>query len=156
MSDAVNDLPDAACLAAYLRDHVEGFESLPTVRRLPGGQSNPTYRVEARNRVYALRAKPAPAVQLLPSAHQIEREYRVLSALAATDVPVPQVHHLCADESVIGRAFFLMDFVDGRVFVDPRLPDLAATERAALFDDMNRVIAALHSVPWQKIGRAHV
>jgi aminoglycoside phosphotransferase (APT) family kinase protein len=152
MDDSAPDFFDADRLGAYLRPYAEGFGSTPTVRRLAGGQSNPTYRVEAGGRSYALRSKPAPAALLLPSAHQIEREYRLLDALAGTEVPVPKVYHLCSDESVIGRAFYLMDFVDGRVFVDPRLPEIDAAERAALFDEMNRVIAALHRLDWETLG----
>jgi len=150
-----HDMPDgldAARLGQYLRHYAEGFAQAPVVHRLSGGQSNPTYRIDAGGRSYALRTKPAPAALLLPSAHQIEREYRVLEALSETDVPVPKVHHLCVDEAVIGRAFYLMDFVPGRVFVDPCLPDVEASSRAALFDDMNRVIAALHRVDWAALG----
>ena len=152
MGLVMSDGLDAARLGDYLRDYAEGFAQTPVVQRLSGGQSNPTYRVDAGGRCYALRTKPAPVALLLPSAHQIEREYRVLSALAQTDIPVPAVHHLCADESVIGRAFYLMDFVPGRVFVDPRLPEADPSLRAALFDDMNRVIAALHRVDWVALG----
>jgi len=151
----VNDLmPDESRLAAYLADRLPGFRSGLRLARLPGGQSNPTYRLEADGRRYALRTKPAPARDLLPSAHQIEREFRVLSALAETPVPVPAVHHLCSDEAVIGRAFYLMDWVDGRVFLDPQLAELRPTERARVFDAMNQVIAALHGLDYAALGLA--
>jgi aminoglycoside phosphotransferase (APT) family kinase protein len=152
MDPGMSDELHAARLGDYLRHYAEGFTRAPAVQRLSGGQSNPTYRIDAGGRCYALRTKPAPVALLLPSAHQIEREYRVLKALAQTDIPVPTVHHLCVDESVIGRAFYLMDFVPGRVFVDPRLPEVEPTLRAALFDDMNRVMAALHRVDWVALG----
>jgi aminoglycoside phosphotransferase (APT) family kinase protein len=105
-------------------------------------------------RTWAMRAKPGPVAKLLPSAHAIEREYRVLSALAPTGVPVPQVYCLCEDEAVIGRAFYVMQFVEGRVLWDQGLPGLARDERAAIYDEMNRVIAALHTVDFAAIGLA--
>ncbi len=146
-----NDI-DAGRLTEYLRGRVDGFDHSATVQRLRGGQSNPTYHVCAGGREYAVRTKPAPAALLLPSAHQIEREYRVLRALATSDVPVPAAHVLCTDEAVIGRAFYVMDYVPGRVFLDPQLPGLSSTERRDVFDEMNRVIAALHRVDWQGLG----
>lgn len=145
-------LPDAQALATYLAPRVDGFDAPVTIEALAGGQSNPTYLVRAGGRRYALRTKPGRAVDLLPSAHQIEREYRVIAALAASDVPVPKVHHLCTDESVIGRAFYLMDFVEGRGFIDPRLPSLPAGERGALFGDMVRVLAKLHRLDFAALG----
>jgi aminoglycoside phosphotransferase (APT) family kinase protein len=145
---------DADRLTEYLRGRVEGFERRATVRRLQGGQSNPTYHVSAGGREYVLRTKPAAAALLLPSAHQIEREYRVIRALATTEVPVPTAHLLCTNEEVIGRAFYVMDFVPGRVYLDPRLPGLSSAERSAIFEEMNRVIAALHRVDWQALGLA--
>jgi aminoglycoside phosphotransferase (APT) family kinase protein len=101
-----------------------------------------------------MRSKPGPAARLLPSAHAIEREYRVMQALHATAVPVPRMLLLCEDESVIGRAFYLMDHVEGRVFWDQALPGLAGGQRAALYDEMNRVIAALHTVKFAERGLA--
>jgi aminoglycoside phosphotransferase (APT) family kinase protein len=115
-----------------------------TIEQFAGGQSNPTYRIDAGGRRYVLRRKPPG--NLLPSAHAIEREYRVMRALADSDVPVPRVHALCEDASVIGTPFFLMEHLDGRVFYDPSLPGLAPAERRAIFDELNRVIAALHCV----------
>jgi len=145
-------LPDAETLARYFAGRIPGFDAPVTIEALAGGQSNPTYLVGAGGRRYALRTKPGKVADLLPSAHQIEREYRVLDALAATDVPVPKVHHLCTDEAVIGRAFYLMDFVGGRGFIDPRLPSLSSSERGALFGDMVRVLARLHKLDYTALG----
>ena len=145
-------VPDAARLARYLAGVLPGFDGPLTLERLAGGQSNPTFSVSAGGRRYALRMKPGPAAELLPSAHQIEREYRVLAALAGSGVPVPRVHHLCGDESVLGRAFYLMDFAAGRVYTDPRLPELSRLERAALFADMGRVLAQLHGLDPAALG----
>ncbi len=157
MSDAVQrvksaaSLPDAARLAAYLEGRLPGTARV-AVEPLGGGQSNPTFVLTAGERRYALRTKPGRAADLLPSAHQIEREFRVLAALDGSGVPVPRVHVLCTDEDVIGRAFYVMDFVDGRVFQDPRLPDLSRAERGALFADMNRVLALLHGLDYRALG----
>ncbi|WP_225783741.1 phosphotransferase [Xenophilus sp. Marseille-Q4582] len=120
------------------------------VSQFKGGQSNPTFLVESAERRYVLRRKPAGP--LLPSAHAVEREYRVMRALAGTGVPVPRMHALCEDPAVIGSAFYVMDFVEGRILWDPKLPELPAAERAAVCDDMNRVIAALHEVDVQAAG----
>jgi len=121
-------------------------------QRMAGGQSNPSWRLQSGSRQWVLRAKPAPAAQLLPSAHAIEREYRVLRALQDTDVPVPRVQALCEDEAVIGVAFYVMDFVPGRVFADPALPGVATDARAAYYDAAARTLAALHRVDWRERG----
>lgn len=120
--------------------------------RISGGQSNPSWLLCSPSRRFVLRAKPAPVAQLLPSAHAIEREYRLLHALQDTDVPVPRVHALCEDESVIGVAFYLMDFVEGRIFRDATLPEVPASERAACFMAANEVLARLHRVDWRALG----
>lgn len=117
--------------------------------RMPGGQSNPSWQLRAGAQAWVLRAKPAPAAQLLPSAHAIEREYRVLRALQGTGVPVPRVHALCEDESVIGVAFYLMDFVEGRIFRDATLPEVPSSERGAYFDAACDVLTRLHAVDWR-------
>jgi aminoglycoside phosphotransferase (APT) family kinase protein len=148
----VRSTPDAARLADYLAARLPDFKGPVEIAPLGGGQSNPTYLLSAGAARYALRTKPARAAELLPSAHQIEREYRVLAALAGSGVPVPRVHHLCVDEDVIGRAFYVMDFVPGRVYTDPRLPELTASGRAALFEDMNRVLARLHGLDYAALG----
>jgi aminoglycoside phosphotransferase (APT) family kinase protein len=123
-----------------------------TVEQFKGGQSNPTFKLVTPTRNYVMRSKPGPAAKLLPSAHAVEREYRVLSALADTDVPVARVYGLCEDESVLGRAFYIMDCVDGRVLWDQSLPGMSKAERGAIYDEMNRVIAALHNVDVAKVG----
>lgn len=138
-------------LEAWLRDRVEGFRGPLAAERFAGGQSNPTYRLDASSGHYVLRRKPPGP--LLPSAHAVDREFRVMRALAATAVPVPQVLALCEDDGVIGSAFYIMEFLDGRIFWDQRLPEVAdPAERAAIFDSMNAVIAALHSVDHERLG----
>jgi len=135
---------DIASLEWYLRERLPEFHGPLTVEQFKGGQSNPTYKLMADGHAYVLRRKPPG--KLLPSAHAVEREYRVISALAHTDVPVPQTYCLCEDAAVIGTPFYVMDFVDGRVLWDPALPGMTPAERQDVFDDMNRVIAALHNV----------
>src|SRR5690606_37010402 len=139
-------------LAAWLEQQVPGFRGPLTIEQFKGGQSNPTYKLITPERSYVMRAKPGPAAKLLPSAHAIEREYRVLSALADTEVPVGEVICLCQDESVIGRAFYLMAFVDGRVLWQQSLPGMTPAERGRIYDEMNRVISALHQVDYEAIG----
>jgi aminoglycoside phosphotransferase (APT) family kinase protein len=137
-----------------MRSHFGGLDGPLQLEQYPGGQSNPTFRIRAGDKRYVLRCKPAPAAKLLPSAHAIEREFRIISALAGSGVPVPATHLLCEDESVIGRAFFIMQCVEGRVFWEPALPGISASERALCYDDMNRVLAALHSVDYAAVGLA--
>jgi len=143
---------DVDRLEQYLRAQLTGFAGPLQVKQFQGGQSNPTYLLSTPGQRYVMRSKPGPVAKLLPSAHAIEREFRVMRALAPQGVPVPDVLLLCEDESVIGRAFFLMQHVDGRIFWDQSLPGLAPTERAAIYDEMNRVIAALHSVDVERAG----
>ena len=143
---------DVGTLERYLRERIEGFRGPLTVRQFRGGQSNPTYYLEAGGREYVLRRKPPG--KLLPSAHAVDREYRVMTALRDSDVPVPRTWCLCADESVIGTPFFVMDYVDGRIFWDPSLPGMNGPGRAAIFAEMNRVIAALHKIDLQALGLA--
>ncbi|RFP82497.1 phosphotransferase [Hydrogenophaga sp. SNF1] len=145
---------DAAALERWLAPRLEGFVGPLTVEMFKGGQSNPTYKLITPARAYVMRAKPGPVAKLLPSAHAIEREFRVMSALAGTGVPVARMHALCEDESVIGRAFYVMECVDGRVLWDQSLPGLGNAERGAIYDEMNRVLAALHSVRPTAIGLA--
>ncbi|HEX8009721.1 MAG TPA: phosphotransferase [Casimicrobiaceae bacterium] len=141
---------DLDVLEAYLREHIAGLTGPLVVEQFKGGQSNPTFRVTANDRRYVLRRKPPG--KLLPSAHAVEREYRVMRALAGSDVPVPRTWCLCEDASVIGTAFYVMDCVEGRVFWDPALPGVDKVQRAAIFADMNRVIAALHRVDYRAVG----
>jgi aminoglycoside phosphotransferase (APT) family kinase protein len=145
---------NADALQAYLARQLPGFAGPMEIRQFKGGQSNPTYQIITPTRSYVMRSKPGPTGKLLPSAHAIEREYRVMRALAGSTVPVPATHLLCADEAVIGRAFYLMDFVEGRVLWDQSLPGMSPAERAAIYDDMNRVLAALHSVDLAATGLA--
>ena len=141
-------------LAGYLAGQLPGFVGPLTVKQFQGGQSNPTYLLTTPDRRYVMRSKPAPAAKLLPSAHAIEREFRVMRTLASQGVPVPEVLLLCEDEAVIGRAFFLMEHVEGRIFWEQSLPGLAPAERGAIYDEMNRVIATLHSVDVERAGLA--
>jgi aminoglycoside phosphotransferase (APT) family kinase protein len=141
---------DVAALEAYLRERIPGFAGPLQVEQFKGGQSNPTFLLHAGGRSYVMRRKPPG--KLLPSAHAVDREYRVITALAATEVPVPKTYCLCADEAVIGTMFFVMEHVEGRVQWDPMLPGLSPTERRAIFVEMNRVIAALHKVDYSAIG----
>jgi aminoglycoside phosphotransferase (APT) family kinase protein len=145
---------DIGALERYLGAHLPGFAGPLAVEQFKGGQSNPTYKLLTPDRAYVMRSKPGPAAKLLPSAHAVEREFAVMSALAATDVPVPRMHVLCEDEGVIGRAFYVMSFVAGRVLWDQSLPALDRAGRSAIYDEMNRVIAALHSVDPARVGLA--
>jgi aminoglycoside phosphotransferase (APT) family kinase protein len=145
---------DVDALQAWMAAHVADFAGPLSVQQFRGGQSNPTFKLDTPGRSYVMRAKPGPVAKLLPSAHAIEREYRVLSALADTPVPVGKVYALCEDESVIGRAFYLMEFVSGRVLWEQSLPGMAPAERRAIYDEMNRVIAALHTVDPAAVGLA--
>jgi aminoglycoside phosphotransferase (APT) family kinase protein len=137
---------DVPALSAWLDVNLPGFKGPLTVESFKGGQSNPTYKLITPTQSYVMRAKPGPVAKLLPSAHAVEREYAVMKALYGTDVPVPQMHCLCEDESVIGRAFYVMEFMQGRVMWDQSLPGMSNAERLAIYSEMNRVIAALHSV----------
>ncbi|MGE5617218.1 MAG: phosphotransferase [Bacillota bacterium] len=143
---------DVGPLESYLATRIEGFKGPLRVEQFKGGQSNPTYRLEASGKRYVLRRKPPGT--LLPSAHAVDREYRVISALASTEVPVARTYLLCTDESVIGTMFYVMDCVEGRVLWDPQLPGMKPAERGAIFDELNRVIAALHRVDYKAIGLA--
>jgi len=143
---------DVHALERYLKAHIDGFEGPIDVAQFKGGQSNPTFELKTTTKSYVLRRKPPG--QLLPSAHAVDREYRVISALAGSGVPVPRTYVLCTDEAVIGSMFYVMERVDGRVLWDPLLPGMEPTERNAIFDEMNRVIAALHGIDHAAIGLA--
>jgi aminoglycoside phosphotransferase (APT) family kinase protein len=141
---------DSEALRRYLRVRLEGFDGALQVEQFSGGQSNPTFLLSAGERRYVLRKKPAG--NLLPSAHAIEREYRVIAALQGSGVPVPASVCLCDDASVIGTPFYVMGFVAGRIFWEPTLPGMNAAERARLYDDINRVIALLHTIKPDSVG----
>ena len=145
---------DIATLEAWLTQHLAGFKGPLTVEMFKGGQSNPTYKLITPSQSYVMRAKPGPVAKLLPSAHAIEREFKVMGGLFGTDVPVAQMHVLCEDESIIGRAFYVMEFVQGRVLWEQTLPGMTNAQRADIYDAMNRVIAALHTVPFAQRGLA--
>jgi aminoglycoside phosphotransferase (APT) family kinase protein len=146
---------DLPALQAWLAPRLPAAAAGPlTAERLPAGQSNPTWRLRCGKQAWVLRAKPGPAAGLLPSAHAIEREVAVLRALQGSGVPVPCVHALCDDEAVIGAAFYVMDFAEGRIVRDATLPGAAPAERAAMHDDALRVLAALHAVDWRARGLA--
>jgi len=145
---------DVAALSAWLEKNLPGFSGPLSVQMFKGGQSNPTYKLDTPQRSYVMRAKPGPVAKLLPSAHAVEREFAVMSGLAGTDVPVPQMYCLCEDESIIGRAFYVMEYMQGRVLWDQALPDLSREQRAEIYDEMNRVIAALHTVKFADRGLA--
>ena len=146
---------DQQALSDWLSQHLSGFEGPLTVEAFKGGQSNPTFKLVTPKKSYVMRAKPGPVAKLLPSAHAIEREFAVMSGLQGTDVPVPTMHVLCEDESVIGRAFYVMEFMQGRVLWDQSLPGMSPSERRAIYLEMNRVIAALHSVKFAERGLAN-
>jgi aminoglycoside phosphotransferase (APT) family kinase protein len=145
---------DIAALDAYLSKNLEGFQGPLRVEMFKGGQSNPTYKLLTPARAYVMRAKPGPVAKLLPSAHAVEREFRVMSGLQGTDVPVAHMHCLCEDETVIGRAFYVMEFVEGRVLWDQALPGMTPAQRGEIYREMNRVIAALHKVKFADRGLA--
>jgi len=141
---------DLARALPWITRHVVGFQSPATARKFAGGQSNPTFMLQAASGEYVLRRKPEG--QLLKSAHAVEREFRVQRALARSEVPVANMLALCEDSAVIGSTFYVMDHVKGRSFDDPRIPELSQAERRAIYIEMNRVLAAIHSVDIEAVG----
>ena len=141
---------DEIALADYLQAHIDGFRGPLTASKFADGQSNPTFLLQAASGRYVLRRKPPG--KLLGSAHAVDREFRVMGALRNTDVPVADVYHLCEDDSVIGSMFYVMEFMDGRIFWDPTLPEVDQPTRSALYDETVRVLAALHSVDIDAAG----
>ncbi len=155
IDDDVTPVPDnhrfdEGRLEHYLRERMPNFRGPLAVRQFVGGQSNPTFLLETPDARFVMRKKPPGA--LLPSAHQVEREFRIIKALASTDVPVPRVHLLCEDAGVIGTAFFVMEVVEGRIMRDPMMPGASPRERAACYDSMNDVLARLHKVDFRAVG----
>jgi len=147
--DAIDSL-DSDVLGPYLEENVAGFSGLLKLEKFANGQSNPTFKIRARSGEYVLRRQPPG--ELLKSAHAVDREYRVLEALASTDVPVAAVYHLCEDRSVIGSMFYVMEFCDGRILWDSAIPEVGKTERTAMYDEMNRVLATLHQIDVDAVG----
>ncbi len=141
---------DEDALAAYLEANVEDFAGPLTVKQFEGGQSNPTFQLITPNRKYVMRKQPPG--ELLPSAHQVDREYRVMHALWDTDVPVPRMYCLCEDTDVIGTKFYVMEMVEGRLFTETQLPTLTPAERKAIYLDLARVMALLHRVDVEAVG----
>jgi aminoglycoside phosphotransferase (APT) family kinase protein len=142
---------DQAALAPFLEAEIPGFSGLLSIEKFKSGQSNPTYLLTTTSGRYVLRAKPPG--QLLKSAHQVDREFRIMKALAGTAVPVPEMLHLSPEDSPIGRMFYVMSHVEGRIFWDPALPEIASnTERAAIYDAMNATLAALHDIDPAAVG----
>jgi aminoglycoside phosphotransferase (APT) family kinase protein len=153
MNKSDSNTLDQAALGPYLEANVTGFTGLEAIEKFNSGQSNPTYLLRAKSGRYVLRAKPPG--ELLKSAHQVDREFRVMKALKGTKVPVPDALFLAPEDSPIGRMFFVMGFLDGRIFWDPSLPELPGNaERAAIYDAMNATLAALHDVDIEKAGLA--
>ncbi|MGB7204949.1 MAG: phosphotransferase family protein [Anderseniella sp.] len=141
---------DEKSLASYMGQHIKGFSGPLSVEQFKGGQSNPTYKLTTPSASYVLRRKPPG--KLLPSAHAIDREYKVIAALHKQGLPVAGAHLLCTDESIIGTQFYIMEYVDGRVFWEPHMPGLAGPERGAIFAAMNSFMALLHMVDVETAG----
>lgn len=139
-------------LPEYLAGRIEGLEGAITLESIGGGFSNPTFALSVNGQPARTVLRKQPAGPILPSAHAIDREFRVMKALAGSDVPVPQMLHFCTDAAVIGTPFFIMEKVEGRVFHDNRLPELDAAERSAIYDDMNRVLSLIHAVDIDAVG----
>lgn len=139
-----------ASIGPYLEAHISGFRGLRKAEKFSGGQSNPTYLLNADSGQYVLRRQPPG--QLLKSAHAVDREYRVMTALRDSDVPVPRTFHLCEDREVIGSLFFVMEYVDGKLFWDPSLPEINGDQRGCIYNEMNRILAKLHDVNINAVG----
>jgi len=145
-----NNRFDEQALQRYLAPQIPDFRGACLVRQFQGGFSNPTFHLQTEQHAFVLRKKPPG--QLLPSAHAVDREFKVMKALDNTDVPVPRMHLLCEDESIIGTMFYVMDYVDGRVYTDRLLPGCSAEQRRAMYDSMNDVLAKLHRVDYRAVG----
>jgi aminoglycoside phosphotransferase (APT) family kinase protein len=143
---------DLDSLSRWMKLNVEDFRGQLSAQQFGIGQSNPTYLLEAGGRCYVLRRKPPGA--LLPSAHAVDREYRIIRALADSDVPVPRTYALCTDDDVIGTMFFVMEYLEGRMYPDTKIPGASAEERAAIYDAINDAAARLHKVDYAALGLA--
>ena len=142
-------------LNTWLIENLSGYNGPLSVQMFKGGQSNPTFKLQTPQKNYVMRMKPGPVANLLPSAHAIEREFAVMRGLYGTAVPVAEMYCICQDESVLGRAFYVMEYVEGRVLWDQTLPGMNNRDRAEIYDEMNRVIAALHTAPFAERGLAN-
>jgi aminoglycoside phosphotransferase (APT) family kinase protein len=143
---------DMDALSNWLEKNLAGFAGPLSIEMFKGGQSNPTYKLNTPGKSYVMRAKPGPVAKLLPSAHAVEREFAVMRGLQDSDVPVPHMHCLCEDESIIGRAFYVMECMQGRILWDQSLPGMDPSQRGAIYNEMNRVISALHKVNFTARG----
>ena len=141
---------DLTHLDTWIRAHVPAFDGPLQAEKFAGGQSNPTFKLTAGDNQYVLRRKPQGV--LLASAHAVDREFQVLSALSATNVPVPTPVALCEDESVIGSMFYIMEYLEGRIFWDPALPEVSDEDRGEIYDQMNLVMANMHMVDLNEVG----
>ena len=141
---------DSANLQPWIDDYVPNAGKIKAIEQFKGGQSNPTYKIITESKDLVLRRKPPG--KLLPSAHAVDREYKVITALYETDVPVPKTYGLCENDDVAGTAFFVMDFLDGDLFWDPMIPSMTNTDRTEIYKNKNKTLAKLHSVDYKKIG----
>ena len=141
---------DSANLQPWIDEYVPNAGKIKAIEQFKGGQSNPTYKIITESKNLVLRRKPPG--KLLPSAHAVDREYKVITALYETDVPVPKTYGLCEDDDVAGTAFFVMDFLDGDLFWDPMIPSMTNTDRTEIYKNKNKTLAKLHSVDYKKIG----
>ncbi|WP_406828521.1 phosphotransferase [Microbulbifer sp. ARAS458-1] len=141
---------DTKVLSDYLAGKIPGFDGPVRASKFSGGQSNPTFKIDTREGTYVLRRQPPG--KLLKSAHAVDREYRVMHALEGSDVPVPRVLHLCEDQGVIGSMFYVMEYCEGRIFWNAALRELGNSERSAFYEEMNRVLAALHNIDLEAVG----
>jgi|TARA_B100001540_G_scaffold288197_1_gene283224 aminoglycoside phosphotransferase (APT) family kinase protein len=141
---------DSANLQSWIDEYVPNAGKIKAIEQFKGGQSNPTYKIITESKNLVLRRKPPG--KLLPSAHAVDREYKVITALYDTDVPVPKTYGLCEDDDVAGTAFFVMDFLDGDLFWDPMIPSMTNRDRTEIYKNKNKTLAKLHSVDYKKIG----
>ena len=141
---------DKSKLSEYLEDHIPEFQGPVQSTKFKTGQSNPTFLIETADRKFVLRKKPPG--KLLPSAHAVDREFKVLKALEETNVPVPKVFHLCEDAAIVGTMFYIMEYVEGRIFWDPTLPEVDNKTRSEIYEATNEVLAYLHQVNIEKVG----
>ena len=141
---------DLLRLDGYLQSRLPNFEGINSIKQFKGGQSNPTFLIKSVNKNYVLRRKPPG--NLLKSAHAVDREYKIIKALKKVNFPVPETHILCTDESVIGSIFYVMEFLQGRIFWDADMPDCTIKERSEIYDDLNKNLAVLHNLDYESLG----